>query len=146
MAATLAVVTLASCDRGSTGSAIARDSAAARATHTPATPSATAEQAAALAPPPPAALDAKMAAEERMAVARLPVGSGHDLVVANCLICHASTMIEQQHKDSAGWDKTVTQMIAWGAPVPAAQKPVLLAYLAAHYPAIAAGPPARQLP
>jgi hypothetical protein len=42
-------------------------------------------------------------------------------------------MIQQQHKDSAGWAKTVTQMRAWGAPLPQEEVPVLVAYLISHY-------------
>ena len=55
-------------------------------------------------------------------------------------------MITQQHKDTTGWNKTVTQMIAWGAPVPTNQQGTLVAYLATHYPPRAAGAPARQVP
>lgn len=112
----------------------------------PARPPAPAAVAARMAPPPPPALAARLGAEEQAAVRALPAGAGRELVAARCLTCHAATMIAQQHKDTAGWNKTVTQMVAWGAPVPADAKPVLVAYLAAHYPARAAGPPARQVP
>jgi cytochrome c5 len=91
------------------------------------------EAAAKLAPPPPAALNARLAAEEQAAINRLPAGPGRDLVVGNCLICHAATMIEQQHKDTTAWNKTVTQMIAWGAPVPSDRRAELMTYLATHF-------------
>lgn len=107
---------------------------------------ASAMQADRMAPPPPASLAAVTSAEEQAAIRALPPGPGHDLVIGNCLICHAATMITQQHKDSAGWNKTVTQMMAWGAPVPQNQRAMLVAYLAAHYPARATGMPARQVP
>jgi cytochrome c5 len=90
---------------------------------------------------PPAELVAAATAEEQRAVARLPNGPGRDLIVADCLICHSATMVEQQHKDSAAWNKTVTQMMVWGAPVPVAQKAVLLDYLVEHYGARTAGLP-----
>ncbi len=106
----------------------------------------TTSAAAAMAPPPSVALDRQLGADERAAIADLPAGAGHDLVLGNCLICHAATMITQQHKDTAGWNKTVTQMIAWGAPVPQGQHAALVAYLAEHYRARTAGPPARQVP
>lgn len=77
---------------------------------------------------------------------RLPAGGGRELVLGSCLICHAASMIEQQHKDSVGWNKTVSQMMEWGAPVQPSQKPALIAYLAQHFPARAAGPPARPVP
>ncbi len=99
-----------------------------------------------LAPLPAAPLSRALGTEETASIAQIPAGTGHDLVVGNCLVCHAATMIEQQHKDTVGWNKTVTQMIAWGSPLPKGQQPVLVAYLAAHYPARAAGPPARQVP
>ena len=109
----------------------------------PAPAVATAEDAARIAPPPPAALSARTSAEEQAALRTLPAGAGHDLVVGKCLVCHAATMITQQHKDTAGWNKTVTQMIAWGAPVAKEQQAPLVAYLAEHFPARSAGEPAR---
>jgi hypothetical protein len=42
-------------------------------------------------------------------------------------------MIEQQHKDQAAWDKTVTQMMGWGSPLPADQKQELVTYLVANF-------------
>jgi cytochrome c5 len=109
----------------------------------PAPAVATAEDAARIAPPPPAALSARTSAEEQAALRMLPAGAGHDLVVGKCLVCHAATMITQQHKDTTGWNKTVTQMIAWGAPVAKEQQAPLVAYLAEHFPARVAGEPAR---
>jgi cytochrome c5 len=106
----------------------------------------TAAGAAHIAPPPPAALTAALSAGEQAAIARIPAGAGHDIVVANCLICHGPSLIEQQHKDTTGWNKTVTQMVAWGAPLPPAEQPILVAYLAQHYGGRAAGPPARPAP
>jgi cytochrome c5 len=103
---------------------------------------ATTEDAARIAPPPPAALSARTSAEEQASLRMLPAGTGHDLVVGKCLVCHAAAMITQQHKDTTGWNKTVTQMIAWGAPVAKEQQVPLVAYLAEHFPARTAGAPA----
>ena len=91
-------------------------------------------------------LTAQLAADEQSSVARLPAGPGHDLVLGNCLICHSSMMLEQQHKDSTAWNKTVTTMMTWGSPLPPAQQPALVAYLAQHYPARSEGAPARTAP
>ena len=102
--------------------------------------------AARMAPPPPTTLVTRTTAEEQRALRTLPAGPGHELVLASCLTCHAATMITQQHKDTAGWNKTVTQMIAWGAPVAKDQEGPLVAYLVGHYPARAASEPARQVP
>ena len=99
-----------------------------------------------LAPLPPASLTTAMSTEEQAALRSLPPGPGRALVIGNCLTCHAATMITQQHKDTTGWNKTVTQMIAWGAPLPKDQQPALVAYLAEHYSARTDGPPARQVP
>jgi cytochrome c5 len=104
------------------------------------------EQADRMAPGPPATLATRLASDENAALARLPAGAGHDLVVGNCLICHSAALIEQQHKDAAGWNKTVTQMRAWGAPLPAAQQSLVIGYLAEQFPARAAGPVARPAP
>ena len=92
-----------------------------------------AADAARAAPPPSAALRATLAAHEAASTARIPAGAGHDLVVANCLTCHTAALIEQQRKDAAGWDRTVAQMVAWGAPLRPDQQPVLVAYLAEHF-------------
>lgn len=107
---------------------------------------ATAAQAERMAPGEAPALAHRVESAEQSALARLPAGSGHDLVIGNCLICHSAAMIEQQHKDTVAWNKTVTQMRAWGAPLSAAQQPVLVAYLAQQFPARAAGPAARPVP
>jgi hypothetical protein len=112
----------------------------------PAPSMATAEVAARLAPPPSAEVSARMNVEEQAALRALPAGAGHDIIVGKCLVCHAATMITQQHKDTTGWNKTVTQMIAWGAPVAKDEQAPLVAYLAEHFPARAAGQPASPPP
>ena len=105
---------------------------------------ASATEAARSAPPMAASLAARASTEEQAAIQALPAGAGRNLVIGNCLICHSATMIEQQHKDSAGWNKNVTQMMAWGAPVRAADKPAILAYLAANFGARGVATPVRQ--
>jgi cytochrome c5 len=88
----------------------------------------------------PSALATALADAERAELARLPAGPGHDLVVSGCLTCHGVGLVTQQRKDTAGWNKTVTQMVAWGAPVPDSARATLVTYLAEHYPAAGAGP------
>jgi len=63
----------------------------------------------------------------------LPEGTGRALVEGNCLICHGAALIQQQHKDSAGWAKTVKQMRTWGAPLAEQDEPALIAYLVKSY-------------
>ena len=61
--------------------------------------------------------------------ATLPVGPGQSITEQRCLICHAATLITQQHKDSTAWEKTVKQMETWGAPVQPAEHDSLIRYL-----------------
>jgi hypothetical protein len=86
-------------------------------------------------PPPaaPAALTRAIADADSAALASLAAGPGREIVEGSCVICHSAAMIEQQHKDSAGWAKTVGQMRAWGAPVQQEQVPALIGYLTKHY-------------
>jgi hypothetical protein len=95
---------------------------------------ATAAELAVLAPPPDSALRASLADGERKAMDVLPAGAGRALVVGQCLVCHSATMIVQQHKDSAAWTRTVTQMAGWGASVDSAQQGALVAYLSLRFP------------
>ena len=50
-----------------------------------------------------------------------------------CFICHDDHMMQQQHLTRAQWDKEVTKMTGWGAPLQDEQRNSLLDYLAAHY-------------
>ena len=61
--------------------------------------------------------------------ARLPAGGGRDIAERGCVICHSAMLIAQQHKDSTGWEKTVSLMQKWGAPVQAAERDTLMTYL-----------------
>lgn len=85
------------------------------------------------APGPSAALQQIVAESEKAAVSALPAGSGRSLVEGNCLTCHGAALIQQQHKDSAGWAKTVKQMRTWGAPLTEQDEPALIAYLTKSY-------------
>lgn len=89
-------------------------------------------------PLPSAELTREIGVAEGASLAALPAGPGHDLVMANCIICHSASMIVQQRKDSAGWEKTLTQMVAWGAPLTDAQRPELMAYLTSQFGVTAA--------
>jgi cytochrome c5 len=96
---------------------------------------ATAAEANSMAPRPTASLDSLLGAEETVSIRALSPGTGREVVMGSCLVCHSVAMITQQHKDSTAWIKTVTQMIAWGAPVPTDKRDALVAYLVQHYPA-----------
>ena len=84
-------------------------------------------------PPPSAALLSAIADGERASLGALPPGPGQADVQGNCVICHGTAMIEQQHKDSAGWAKTVNQMRTWGAPLAEDKVPGVIAYLTKNY-------------
>ena len=84
-------------------------------------------------PGPSATLERVLAEHERASLSALPPGPGRVLVEGNCVICHGATMIQQQHKDSAGWAKTLKQMRVWGAPLTEQEEPALIAYLTKHY-------------
>ena len=79
------------------------------------------------------ALAAKHAKKPAPVNSTLPAGEGRALAEQACLICHSEMLVAQQAKDSTGWEKTVTQMEKWGAPVTAAQHDTLARYLRAHF-------------
>ena len=60
---------------------------------------------------------------------RLPAGSQRELAEQKCLTCHSAQLIAQQHKDAAGWEKTIAQMEKWGASLTPAEHDSLKSYL-----------------
>jgi hypothetical protein len=50
-----------------------------------------------------------------------------------CFSCHDEHMMQQQHLTLPQWDREVTKMTNWGAPVKAEQRGELLQYLAARF-------------
>ena len=70
--------------------------------------------------------------------ASLPPGPGADKVRAACLGCHGAGIIVQQQLNRRGWTRELDKMIRWGAPVSAADREVILNYLATHF-----SPPAK---
>jgi mono/diheme cytochrome c family protein len=64
---------------------------------------------------------------------RLPAGSGQALAEQRCVMCHNAMLITQQHKDSAGWARTIGTMKTWGTPLDSAETDTLLRWLAATY-------------
>ena len=61
--------------------------------------------------------------------AKLPEGPERAIAERACLVCHGAQLINQQHKDDAGWEKTIAQMEKWGAPLKPGEHPALKAYL-----------------
>jgi hypothetical protein len=78
---------------------------------------------------------------------KLPEGPERAIAERACLLCHGPQLINQQHKDEAGWEKTIAQMEKWGAPLKPEEHAALKAYfvrkLGPKAPSGAAkGPPA----
>ena len=52
---------------------------------------------------------------------------------ASCMGCHDDHMMLQQHLTRAQWDRELTKMTGWGAPLTPEQRASLLDYLSARY-------------
>ena len=63
----------------------------------------------------------------------LPAGPGADEVTRRCITCHETDLIAQQRLSTAAWGREVDKMTRWGAPVEAAERDPLIAYLARHF-------------
>lgn len=67
---------------------------------------------------------------------QLKNGPGVDKVRADCVACHSLDYIQLNSPflDRKGWEATVAKMTkAFGAPIPPADVPVLVEYLAVNY-------------
>ena len=62
-----------------------------------------------------------------------PAGEGKSLADRNCQICHSVSLVSQQAKDSAGWEKTLSQMEKWGVQTTPAEHDTLRRYLQGHF-------------
>jgi hypothetical protein len=62
-----------------------------------------------------------------------PTGPGREVAERACMICHSPMLVTQQAKDSTGWEKTLTLMEQWGAPVAPAERAMLRGYLLANF-------------
>jgi mono/diheme cytochrome c family protein len=62
----------------------------------------------------------------------LPAGAGRAIAERACLMCHSAMLVNQQAKDSTGWEKTITQMEKWGATLAPAERDSLRSYLVAR--------------
>jgi cytochrome c5 len=78
-----------------------------------------------------AAVSGDMSAPPRKTVysKQLPPGDGQELVSSTCQTCHSAMLITQQHKDSTGWEKSVTQMEKWGARLVPSDHAIVVGYL-----------------
>ena len=63
----------------------------------------------------------------------LPAGRARAIAERGCLICHSATLITQQHKDAAAWQKTIRTMIGWGAPMDTVEGDSLRDWLVQEY-------------
>lgn len=60
------------------------------------------------------------------------VRQAQQLLAARCAICHSTDLIAQQRLPRDRWEATLDKMAHWGAQLDAAEKSVLLGYLAAR--------------
>ena len=68
-----------------------------------------------------------------------PEGEGFAVADRACMFCHSPMLVTQQAKDSLGWEKTLTQMVTFGAPLTPAEHDTLHRYLLARFgPRVAA--------
>ena len=58
---------------------------------------------------------------------------GRRSYVENCLICHSEELVTSQRLTPKQWGAEVEKMVNWGAPVPPAERPRLLAYLESSF-------------
>ena len=73
--------------------------------------------------------------------ADLPDGDGIQVVRSRCLSCHGADLIASQRLAETGWGRELDKMVRWGANVPEAERPALVAYLTRHFsPAPLAAP------
>jgi hypothetical protein len=63
----------------------------------------------------------------------LPAGRARLIAERGCLICHSATLLTQQHKDAAAWQKTIRTMIGWGAPMDTVEGDSLRDWLVQEY-------------
>jgi sulfite dehydrogenase (cytochrome) subunit B len=78
---------------------------------------------------------AAAAGEESIMLADAP---GRELTVASCAVCHSLDYLPMNAAvmNRAAWEKSIHKMIdRFGAPIDAANIPVILDYLALHYSA-----------
>jgi cytochrome c5 len=61
--------------------------------------------------------------------ATLPSGEGSDIARRRCLTCHGVELIAQQRLSRDDWSRELEKMAAWGAQVPAEERPLLLDFL-----------------
>lgn len=62
-----------------------------------------------------------------------PPGPEVAIFESRCSICHTTQYIAQQRLTLAQWEKTVTKMKGWGAPISDDEVKSLSAYFALHY-------------
>jgi mono/diheme cytochrome c family protein len=58
--------------------------------------------------------------------------AGKELFEKNCRLCHGLDRSLVQNRDAAAWGQTVKRMVAYGAPLNADQRPLVVRYLAAR--------------
>jgi cytochrome c5 len=60
-------------------------------------------------------------------------GNGRWIAERACLTCHAATLVTQQAKDSAAWEKSLAQMESWGVKLGRDERETLHHYLVTRF-------------
>lgn len=71
------------------------------------------------------------AQDSRSVVRQGSVDPGKQEEQRSCVQCHSLRLVEGQRLSQAAWDKELTKMMGWGAPV--TNRQMLLDYLSQHY-------------
>ena len=64
---------------------------------------------------------------------QLPPGDGHDIVAANCILCHTVERIVTSHRAKAAWDPLVKLMAMRGCPIDDQQVATVIDYLSKNF-------------
>lgn len=64
----------------------------------------------------------------------LPSAPERELVAKTCTGCHASAQFTHQRLSRDEWKESVVKMIGYGADIPEDKEPLIVDYLAKHFP------------
>jgi cytochrome c5 len=84
-------------------------------------------------PPAPPPASTTSTSTTTAATTAFPPGPEVAIFESRCSICHTTQYIAQQRLTLAQWEKTVTKMKGWGAPISDDEVKSLSAYFALHY-------------
>ena len=75
---------------------------------------------------------APAAAQQAAVDPAVAMKSGRDLFEKSCKLCHGLDRSLATNRDAPAWEQIVKRMVAYGAPLNAEQRPLVVRYLAAR--------------